>query len=392
MDTILKPYDRTKGSVCGFFLFFERCGLMNDEKWMMRALELARRGEGLTSPNPMVGAVLVDDQGHVVGEGWHHKAGEPHAEVNALEQAGKSARGATAYVTLEPCSHYGRTGPCCEALIAAGVKRVVVAVEDPNPQVAGNGLRRMREEGIELEVGILGREATKVNEVFLHWVTTRKPFVALKYAMTLDGKIATANGDSKWITGEEARAYAHHLRSIYDAILVGKGTVLADDPALTCRLARGKNPVRIVLDTNLVIPVTAKVLCDRQAETILVTGREVAEERLRDRKVLPHVEVLQVGITEGKLDLNELLDILGERKMTSILVEGGSDVHGAFLDYGFINRIYTFIAPKIIGGKNALTPIGGAGKLRIADSFALNDIETKVLGSDFLITGCPMKG
>lgn len=365
---------------------------MNDEKWMLRALELARMGEGMTSPNPMVGAVLVDEQGFAVGEGWHHKAGEPHAEVNALAQAGKNARGATAYVTLEPCSHYGRTGPCCEALIDACIKRVVVAIDDPNPKVAGNGLRRMREEGIEVEVGVLGREAAKLNEVFLHWVTTGKPFVALKYAMTLDGKIATADGDSKWITGTEARTYAHHLRSIYDAILVGKGTVIADDPALTCRLARGKNPVRIVLDTNLEIPVTSKVLCDGQAETILVTGRAVAEERLRERKFLPHVEVLQVGITEGRLDLNELLNILGERKMTSILVEGGSEVHGTFLDYGFVNRVYAFIAPKIVGGKNALTPIGGAGKKKIADSFVLNDIETKILGNDFLITGYPMKG
>ena len=209
---------------------------MDDKIWMQRAIDLARKGTGLTSPNPLVGAVLVDGEGNVVGEGWHHKAGEPHAEVNALAQAGEKARGTTAYVTLEPCSHYGRTGPCCEALIAAGVKKVVVAIGDPNQKVAGNGIRRLQEEGIEVNVGILAKEAAEINEVFLHWMTTNRPFVALKYAMTLDGKIATGIGDSKWITGGKARTHAHFLRSIYDAILVGKGTVLADDPSLTCRL------------------------------------------------------------------------------------------------------------------------------------------------------------
>ena len=365
---------------------------MDDKRWMQRAIDLARKGTGLTSPNPLVGTVLVDGDGNVVGEGWHHKAGEPHAEVNALAQAGEKARGTTAYVTLEPCSHYGRTGPCCEALIAAGVKKVVVAIGDPNPKVAGNGIRRLQEEGIEVSVGVLAKEAAEVNEVFLHWITTNRPFVALKYAMTLDGKIATGTGDSKWITGEEARTQAHFLRSIYDAILVGKGTVLADDPSLTCRLVEGKNPIRIVLDAKLEIPINAKVLSDGEAETIIVAGKDVLPELLSERTGLEKVEVLQVDTVDGKVDLKELLTKLSERKITSILVEGGGAVHGSFFDAGFVDRVYAFIAPRLIGGTEALSPIGGMGCLKIADGLKLDRVETMALGNDFLITGCTAKG
>ncbi|NLH44537.1 MAG: bifunctional diaminohydroxyphosphoribosylaminopyrimidine deaminase/5-amino-6-(5-phosphoribosylamino)uracil reductase RibD [Acholeplasmataceae bacterium] len=365
---------------------------MDDKRWMKRAIDLARNGIGTTSPNPLVGAVLVDDEGNVVGEGWHHKAGEPHAEVNALAQAGEKARGTTAYVTLEPCSHYGRTGPCCEALIAAGVKKVVIAIGDPNPKVAGNGIRRLQEEGIEVNVGVLAKEAAEVNEVFLHWITTNRPFVALKYAMTLDGKIATGTGDSKWITGEEARAHAHYLRSIYDAILVGKGTVLADNPSLTCRFVEGKNPIRIILDAKLEIPISAKVISDGEAKTIIVAGKDVLPERLAERKCLDNVEVLQVDTTDGNVDLDELLITLSERKITSILVEGGGAVHGNFFDAGFVDRVYAFIAPRLIGGKKSLSPIGGIGCLKIADGIQLDRVETMVLGSDFLITGCMAKG
>ncbi len=365
---------------------------MDDKRWMKRAIDLARKGIGTTSPNPLVGAVLVDDEGNVVGEGWHHKAGEPHAEVNALAQAGEKARGTTAYVSLEPCSHYGRTGPCCEALIAAGVKKVVIAIEDPNPKVAGNGIRRLQEEGIEVNVGVLAKEAAEVNEVFLHWITTNRPFVALKYAMTLDGKIATGTGDSKWITGKEARGHAHYLRSIYDAILVGKGTVLEDDPSLTCRLVEGKNPIRIILDAKLEIPISEKVISDGEAKTIIVAGKDVLPERLAERTFLDNVEVLQVDTTDGNVDLNELLITLSERKITSILVEGGGAVHGSFFDAGFVERVYAFIAPRLIGGKKALSPIGGIGCLKIADGIQLDRVETMVLGSDFLITGCTAKG
>ncbi|MGL5206203.1 MAG: bifunctional diaminohydroxyphosphoribosylaminopyrimidine deaminase/5-amino-6-(5-phosphoribosylamino)uracil reductase RibD [Acidaminococcaceae bacterium] len=364
---------------------------MDDKKWMQRAIALARKGTGTTSPNPLVGAVLVDGDGNIVGEGWHRKAGEAHAEINALTQAGEKARGTTAYVTLEPCSHYGRTGPCCEALIAAGVKRVVVAIGDPNPKVAGNGIKRMREEGIEVDIGVLAKEAAEINEVFLHWITQNRPFVALKYAMTLDGKIATGTGDSKWITGEEARKHAHYLRSIYDAILVGKGTVLADDPSLTCRLVKGKNPLRIVLDARLEIPTSAKVLSDGEAQTIIVAGKNVLPERLTERVNLKNVEVLQFQAADDKINLKLLLDELSERKITSILVEGGGAVHGNFIDEGFVNRVYAFIAPKIVGGIKALSPVGGIGCTKIADGLQLDRVETMVLGKDFLITGCTAK-
>ena len=246
-----------------FFILLEGDILarMTDEAYMQRALELALQAEGNTSPNPMVGCVIVDAEGNIVGEGYHHKAGEPHAEVNALAEAKQMVQGATAYVTLEPCSHYGRTGPCCVALARAGIGKVVVACLDPNPKVAGQGLEYLRLQGIEVVTGVCEKEAQRLNERFFTWITKKRPFITLKYAMTLDGKIATATGDSKWITGEEARTYAHRLRKQHDAVLVGIGTVLEDDPELTTRLVRGKNPVRVVLDSSLKISLMAAVLC-----------------------------------------------------------------------------------------------------------------------------------
>ena len=348
---------------------------MDDELYMRQALALACLAEGDTSPNPMVGAVIVSAEGEVVGEGYHHKAGQPHAEINALKEAKKLARGGTIYVTLEPCSHFGRTGPCCEAIIAAGLKRVVAAIEDPNPKVAGNGFQRLRAAGIEVTVGVCEEEARLLNEKFFHWIVTGRPFVSLKYAMTLDGKIATRTGDSKWITGEDARAYGHYLRKAHDCILVGKNTVLADDPELTTRLVEGRNPLRIVLDSNCEIPMTAKVF-DGEAETMLVTGnalsgaKQAKADALRE---LPKVEVL--------------LEELARRNLTSILVEGGSTVHGDFLEAGLVDRIYAFIAPKLIGGKEALTPVGGTGLALMEDCYILKDTETLPLGADILLTG-----
>lgn len=364
---------------------------MNDKYFMQRALTLSQKALGATSPNPLVGAVLVNSSGEIVGEGWHHKAGEAHAEVNALKMAGELARGTTAYVTLEPCSHYGRTGPCCEALIQAGVRKVFVAMVDPNPKVAGNGIRRLREAGIAVDLGLLEEEACRVNEVFLQWITTGKPFVALKYAMTLDGKIASSSGDSKWITGEEARQQSHYLRSIYDCILVGKGTILADDPELTCRLVNGKNPVRIVLDAHLEIPLTAKVLKGKEAKTIIVTSHNVDMEKLAQIKALPNIEAFQITCKNGRLDLEELLKVLGELKYTSVFVEGGSAVHGSFYDAGYVNKVYAFVAPKIIGGSEALTPIGGLGSTKIKHGLNLKNVEYKAYGQDLLISGYPVK-
>lgn len=364
----------------------EEGDLMDDELYMRQALALACLAEGDTSPNPMVGAVIVSADGEVVGEGYHHKAGQPHAEINALKEAKKLARGGTIYVTLEPCSHFGRTGPCCEAIIAAGLKRVVAAVEDPNPKVAGNGFKRLRDAGIEVTVGVCAEEARLLNEKFFHWIVTGRPFVSMKYAMTLDGKIATRTGDSKWITGEDARAYGHYLRKAHDCILVGKNTVLADDPELTTRLVEGRNPLRIVLDSNCEIPMTAKIF-DGEAETLLVTGTCLPGAKQAKAEALPKVEVLQLPAVNGKLPVALLLQELAGRNLTSILVEGGSTVHGDFLEAGLVDRIYAFIAPKLIGGKEALTPVGGKGFALMEDCYVLKETETLPLGADILLTG-----
>ena len=359
---------------------------MDDIKFMRRALALAQMAEGDTSPNPMVGAVIVDGDGNIVGEGYHHKAGQPHAEINALAAAGDRAKDATVYVTLEPCSHYGRTGPCCEALIKAGVKRVVSAVTDPNPLVAGRGLNRLREAGIEVTEHVCEDEAKKLNEKFFFWITHKRPFVSLKYAMTLDGRLAAVGGDSKWITGEEARTYAHYLRKTHDAVLVGKNTVLQDNCELTTRMVKGKNPIRIVLDSKAAIPLNANIL-NGAAKTIVAVGENAPQYKVMAISRLPEVEVLQLPETDGYLDLNVLMQQLAAMEITSVLVEGGSEVHGAFIDAGLTERVYAFIAPKIIGGKEAIGPVGGIGSNDMGKALKLCDVEYKQLGTDFLITG-----
>ena len=359
---------------------------MDDIKFMRRALELAQMAEGDTSPNPMVGAVIVDGDGNIVGEGYHHKAGQPHAEINALMAAGDKAKGATVYVTLEPCSHYGRTSPCCEALIKAGVKRVVSAVTDPNPLVAGRGLNRLREAGIEVTEHVCEDEAKKLNEKFFFWITHKRPFVSLKYAMTLDGRLSAAGGDSKWITGTEARTYAHYLRKTHDAVLVGKNTVLQDDCELTTRMVEGKNPVRIVLDSNAAIPLNAKIL-NGEAKTIVAVSEAAPQDKLNELQKLTNVEVLKLPQRNGHLDLQALLEKLAAMEITSVLVEGGSEVHGAFIDAGLAEKVYAFIAPKIIGGKNATGPVGGIGRTDMGKALKLRNVEYQQLGTDFLITG-----
>lgn len=353
---------------------------------MQRALALALQAEGNTSPNPMVGCVIVDDDGNIVGEGYHHKAGEAHAEVNALAEAKQLARGATAYVTLEPCAHYGRTGPCCVALARAAIKKVVVACTDPNPQVAGQGLQYLRLQGIEVVTGVCEKQALRLNERFFTWITKRRPFISLKYAMTLDGKIAARTGDSKWITGEEARTFAHRLRRAHDAVLVGAGTVLADDPELTTRMVEGKNPVRVVLDGRLRLSLTAAVL-NPAADTLIFTGLAADAVKADALNALPNVEVVRLPLIEGKLPVSQVIDELARRGITSLLVEGGGAVHGAFRDAGLADRVYAFIAPKIIGGSKACTPVGGAGCAFIEDGWLLEQVEARQLGPDFLVTG-----
>lgn len=363
---------------------------MNDERYMQRALELAIKAEGDTSPNPVVGCVIVDADGNIVGEGYHHKAGEPHAEINALAEAKQLARGATAYVTLEPCAHYGRTGPCCVALARAGIKKVVVACTDPNPLVAGQGIQYLRLQGVEVVTGICEKEALRLNERFFTWISKQRPFITLKYAMTLDGKIAARTGDSKWITGEEARTFAHRLRRQHDAVLVGIGTVLADDPELTCRMVQGKNPVRVVLDSKLKISLMATVL-NPAADTLIITGLDADRIKAEALAALPNVEVIRLPEKNGHLPIDLVIAVLAQRGITSVLVEGGSAVHGAFKDAGFADRIYAFIAPKLVGGSQGFTPMGGVGSDFIEDGWQLDEVEYKILGQDFLITGLVRK-
>lgn len=359
---------------------------MTDEDFMREALRIARYAEGRTSPNPLVGAVIVRD-GRIIAEGWHRKAGTPHAEIHALRMAGDLARGATLYVTLEPCSHYGRTGPCAKAVAEAGIARVVVAVQDPNPKVAGRGLSMLREAGIEVRCGVLADEAARLNEVFLHWITTGMPFVVLKTAMTLDGKIATSAGDSQWITGEASRLRVHELRDRCDAILVGIGTVLHDDPSLTTRLPdrQGRNPLRIVLDSEARTPLSAKLLTDGAARTLIAVTEQAPKARVEALRQAG-AEVLVCG-AGPRVDAVELLRTLGGREVSSLLVEGGGRVNDALLQAGLVDKVYAFIAPKLIGGRDALTPVEGEGRERLADAVQLTGLTAETIGEDILLTG-----
>ena len=357
-----------------------------DEIYMREALRIAAYASGRTTPNPLVGAVIVKDN-RIVGQGWHRKAGTEHAEIHALHQAGELAKGADIYVTLEPCSHYGKTPPCCQAIIKAGIKRVIVAMTDPNPLVAGNGLKELKAAGIEVVEGVCRDEAEKLNEVFLKWIVHKMPFVVVKTAMTLDGKIATVSGDSKWITNEKSRKFVHQLRDLYDGILVGIGTVLADNPTLTTRLDHlGKNPVRIIVDSKARIPLDSIVITDKSAHTILAVTERASQEKI--------AALLQVGIevivTKEKadqVDLSDLLKILAEKNICSILVEGGSRINYSFFVEHLVDKVHCFIAPKIIGGTDAASPIGGKGTFYMKDAYQLNDITTERFDEDILITG-----
>lgn len=359
---------------------------VTDEDYMREALRIARYAEGRTSPNPLVGAVIVRD-GRIIAEGWHRKAGTPHAEIHALRMAGDLARGATLYVTLEPCSHYGRTGPCAKAVAEAGIARVVVAMQDPNPKVAGRGMEMLRAAGVEVCCGVLAAEAARLNEVFLHWITTGLPFVALKTAMTLDGKIATHTGDSQWITGEASRLRVHELRDRYDAILVGIGTVLHDDPSLTTRLPdrQGKHPLRIVLDSMARTPRTAKLLTDGAVPTLIAVTARASQERVAALRQAG-AEVLVCG--EGpRVDARALLKALGEREISSVFVEGGGRVNASLLAAGFVDKVYAFVAPKLVGGRDALTPVEGTGAERLSDAVTLTGLAAETVGEDVLLTG-----
>lgn len=357
---------------------------------MARALALARAAKGRTSPNPAVGAVVVRD-GAVVGEGATQPGGRPHAEPVALAAAGSCAEGAALYVTLEPCSHVGRTAPCADAVIAAGVKRVHVATLDPNPRVAGQGMQRLRRAGIEITVGDGLDEARALNEDFACWVTTGRPWVMAKFAASLDGRTATHTGESRWITGPEARAEGHRWRDRVDAILVGAGTVLADDPALTTRLAETtrepKHPWRLILDSQCRTPTTARVLSpDLPGRTTIVTTGAAPPERLASLENTG-AEVLVIAADGGRVDLQALLRLLGERQTTSLLVEGGATVHGAFFSAGLVDYLLAFLAPMVIGGTQAPGAVGGQGVATLAAAPRLLQSEVRRVGVDTLVAG-----
>ena len=357
-----------------------------DEKYMRLAMQLAGNAIGRTSPNPLVGTVIVKDN-RVVGCGWHRKAGTPHAEVHALNQAGELAQGADVYVTLEPCAHYGKTPPCAKALVEAKVKNVYGGLLDVNPKVAGKGFKILENAGIHVEYGFLQDELRKQNEVFFKWIEHKKPFIVLKAAMTLDGKIATATGQSKWITNETSRAYGYKLRDIYDGIMVGINTVIEDNPMLTARVDGGKNPIRIVVDSSLKIDINANVVQDKSAKTIIATTDKANKDKILKLQA-QDVDVIVVDKDENdKVDIEKLLDILGQQNICSILVEGGATLSGSFVAKKLVDKVYFFIAPKIIGGKEAKTPVAGTGILNLQEALALKDIQIEKLEEDVLIIG-----
>ena len=352
---------------------------------MREAIRAARHGLGRTSPNPAVGAVVVRDD-RIVAIGWHRQAGTPHAEIHALRMAGELARGATLYVTLEPCSHYGRTPPCVNAIIDAGISRVVAAMSDPNPKVAGRGFARLRDAGIEVAVGVCEAESRRLNEVFLKWITTGMPFVMLKTAMSLDGKIATATGQSQWITSEAARRRVHEWRNVFDGIMVGIGTVLADNPSLTTRLEfEGRNPVRIIVDSSARTPLDANVVSDKKARTLIAVTEHAPQQKV-DALIGRGVEIIVAG-SEECVDLRRLMRELAAREITSIMVEGGGTLNFSLLKAGLVDKINAFIAPKVLGGRDALTGVEGEGFSTLQDAVELSDVSTEMLGGDILIGG-----
>lgn len=359
---------------------------MNREHYMNTALSLAEATIGQTSPNPSVGAVVVKD-GRIIGLGSHLKQGSEHAEVFALNQAGSEAEGADIYVTLEPCSHYGSTPPCADLIIEKKLKRVFIACLDPNPAVAGRGAERLRQAGIEVEIGIGEERAREINRKFFHYIETNRPFVTLKAAMTLDGKMAAVTGDSRWVTAEAAREDVHKQRDIHDAIMVGINTVLHDDPELTVRLSdKGKNPIRIILDTNLQMPETAKVL-QPDAPVWIFCTRESAEKK--DFSKQAHIRLFQSD--KDKIDLEEVLDILGEHKIQSLYVEGGSTVHSEFINSQLFQECHWYIAPKLLGGKDSLSPVGGPSPSLMGEATLLEYIKVEQLGRDLKIIARPAK-
>lgn len=359
-----------------------------DKIYMKKALDLAKKGEGRVSPNPMVGAVIVKG-GKIIGEGYHQWYGGPHAEVNAFLNATENVEGATIYVTLEPCCHFGKTPPCVNAIIENKISRVVVGALDPNPLVAGKGIDILKNKGIEVITGVLEEDCKKINEVFMKYILTKKPFIIMKAAMTLDGKIASYSGNSKWITGDAARGEVHKLRNSVSGIMVGIGTVLSDNPELTCRMDSGigKDPIRIIVDSNLRIPLAAKVIDAKSDALTIVATTENANKEKIDILRNKGVEVLIIKERNGRVDLQSLMEKLGELKIDSILLEGGSTLNFSALEEKIVDKVQFYIAPKIIGGEASKTPVGGGGISLLTDAFKIKDLSFSKIGEDILIEG-----
>ena len=375
---------------------------MTDREYMSRAIELAELGRGWVNPNPVVGAVIVKE-GRVIGEGWHERYKGLHAERNAFASLTESAEGADLYVTLEPCCHYGKTPPCTEAIIAHKIRRVVIGSDDPNPKVAGKGVIQLREAGILVETGVMKAECDRLNPVFFHYITTNMPYVVMKYAMTADGKIATKTGESKWITGEKARARVQEMRHCYMGIIAGIGTVLADDPMLNVRLEGKKSPIRIICDSRLRIPLDSKICRSAgQYRTMIACGKiedgdlgiEKKKEQDADCKEMVRkaeklcamgIEVVSLPDVQGRVDLLQLMNYLGSQKIDSVFLEGGGELNDSFLRAGLVQELKVFIAPKIFGGKEAKTPVSGVG-VELPDQGTAFVLEkTSVIGEDFLL-------
>lgn len=352
---------------------------------MELAIELAKKGEGKVNPNPMVGAVIVKD-GIVIGEGYHEKYGEGHAEVNAFKSLKEDPSGATMYVTLEPCSHYGKTPPCADKIIENNIKRVVIGMIDPNPLVAGNGVDKLKKAGIEVKVGVLEEKCKKLNEVFIKYILSKKPFVVLKTAMSLDGKIATRTGESKWISSEKSRLQVHNLRNKLSGIMVGVNTVIKDNPELTCRIENGSNPIRIIVDSTLRIPMNSKVLQNKDNKTIIATTKRANIKNMQEL-LKKNINVLIIDEKNGQVDLSALIKKLGELNIDSILLEGGSTLNYSALEESIVDKVMIYISPKIIGGESSKTPVGGIGIDKLNDAFKLKDITTNIVDEDILVEG-----
>lgn len=359
---------------------------MYNKTFMKKALTLAVKGKGRTSPNPVVGAVIVK-RGKIIASDYHRKAGTPHAEILALKNAGAKAKGAALYINLEPCCHTEKkTPPCTKSIIKSGIKKVVIAMLDPNPKVSGRGIKELKKAGIEVKVGVMEKAAKKLNEEFIKFIAKKEPFVTLKIAQSLDGKIATAKGESKWITSREARKYVHKLRNEVNALLVGIGTVKKDDPSLDCRIKGGENPYRIIVDSSLRIPPNAKVLKYKDRKTIIATTMQAKKEKIISLRKSGN-KVLIIRIKAGKIDLKSLMKELGKLGITSVMIEGGSSISASALSSKIVDKVLFFTAPKIIGGVDAIPSVGGESPLLLKNAFQIKNLQVKKIGKDILLEG-----